>query len=98
MALWPVNWLFYLPVLPIDYGVEFTYPKACLAVLVADQRGQASLATRAAGHPLAMAARRMMSSVPLLRLASRIQRPADRRQPEVGIPHIDQKRTISPWF
>ena len=37
-----------------DYGVEFTYPKACLAVLVADQRSQASLATSAAGPPLVL--------------------------------------------
>ena len=35
-----------------DYGVEFTYPKACLAVLVADQRGQASLAIRVAVNVL----------------------------------------------
>ena len=35
-----------------DYGVEFTYPQACLAVLVADQRGQASLAIRVAVNVL----------------------------------------------
>ena len=43
----------------------------------------------------AVAARRMMSSVPPLRLGTQIQRPGTWRQPEVGIPHIDQKRTIS---
>ena len=37
-----------------DYGVEFTYPQACLAVLVADQRGQASLAIRIAANVLLM--------------------------------------------
>ena len=35
------------------YGVEFIHPEACLVVLVAGQRSQASLATSAAMHPLA---------------------------------------------
>ena len=34
------------------YGVELTNPQACLAVLVADQRGQASLAIRVAVNVL----------------------------------------------
>ena len=36
-----------------------------------------------------MAARRMVSSVPPLRLGSQIRRPAELDVPEVGIPHID---------
>ena len=35
-----------------DYGVEFIHPKACLAVLVAGQRSQASFGAIGAVNPL----------------------------------------------
>ena len=35
-----------------DYGAEFFYPEACLAVLVAGQRSQASVGARGAVNPL----------------------------------------------
>ena len=46
----------------------------------------------------AVATRRMMFSVPPLRLGTQIQRPGTWRQPEVGIPHIDHFRTICTRF